>query len=161
MRSQIQLVAVIASLVLLLVVLELVRRRRLFERYAILWLLSSVVLLALSVWGGLLAVVSRAVGIKYPPSALFLFALGFVLLLLMHFSVAVSRLSDQSKVLAQRLALLEERLRELGQREQGDETKPVAIGAERAAASETPAERPQPVLGPRGAVGARRPPSAG
>jgi hypothetical protein len=161
MRVHLQLVAVMASLFLLLVVLELVRRRRLFERYAILWLLSSFVLLVLSVSGGLLGVVSRAVGIKYPPSALFLFALGFVLLLLMHFSVAVSRLSDQSKVLAQRLALLEERLRELGQRVEGGEATPVAIGAERGAAPERPAERPQAVVGPRGAVGARRPPSAG
>ena len=159
MRAHLQLVAVLASVVLLLVVLELVRRRRLFERYAILWLLSSVVLLVLSVSGGLLGVVSRAVGIKYPPSALFLFALGFVLLLLMHFSVAVSRLSDQSKVLAQRLALLEERLRELGQRGEGGETKPVAIGADRGAAPEPPAERPA-VLGPRGAVGGRRPHSS-
>jgi hypothetical protein len=159
MRSHLQVVAILASLVLLLVVLELVRRRRLFERYAILWLLSSVVLLVLSVSGGLLGVVSRTVGIKYPPSALFLFALGFVLLLLMHFSVAVSRLSDQSKVLAQRLALLEERLRELGQREEGGEAKPVAISAERGAAPERPAERPPAVLGPRGAVGGRRPPT--
>jgi hypothetical protein len=160
MRSHLQLVAVAASVLLLVVVLELVRRRRLFERYAILWLLSSVVLLVLSVSGGLLGVVSRAVGIKYPPSALFLFALGFVLLLLMHFSVAVSRLSDQSKVLAQRLALLEERLRELGQRKEGDQTKPVPIG-ERAPAAERAAERPQAVVGPRGAVGGRRPPSGG
>ncbi|MFL5821091.1 MAG: DUF2304 family protein [Solirubrobacteraceae bacterium] len=164
MRAHIQIVAVTASLILLLVVLELVRRRRLFERYAILWLLSSVVLLGLAVWSGLLALVSRAVGIKYPPSALFLFALGFVLLLLLHFSVAVSRLSDQSKVLAQRLALLEERLRELRERERGDEAGPraVTLAAERsAAASERSAERSQAVVGPRGAVGARRPPSAG
>ncbi len=46
----------------------------------------------------------------YPPNALFLVAFGFVMVLLLHFSLAVSRLSDQSKVLAQRLALLEERL---------------------------------------------------
>ena len=47
----------------------------------------------------------------YPPNALFLIAFGFVLVLLLHFSLAVSRLSDQTKVLAQRLALLEERAR--------------------------------------------------
>ena len=51
------------------------------------------------------------VGIAYPPNALFLIAFGFVLVLLLHFSVAVSRLSDQTKVLAQRLALLEHRQR--------------------------------------------------
>jgi hypothetical protein len=92
-----------------LVVLELVRRRRLLERYALLWLLSAIVLLTLAVWQGLLADLARAIGVIYPPNALFLIAFGFVLILLLHFSVAVSRLADQSKVLAQRVALLEER----------------------------------------------------
>jgi hypothetical protein len=111
METRIQLLAVAASGVLLLVVLELVRRRRLLERYALLWLLSAIVLLALAVWQGLLADLARAIGVIYPPNALFLIAFGFVLMLLLHFSVAVSRLADQSKVLAQRVALLEERVR--------------------------------------------------
>lgn len=110
MADRIQLVAIIASVVLLFVVLELVRRRRLMERYALLWLLSAVVLIGLASWRSGLLHLSRAVGIIYPPNALFVIALGFVLLLLLHFSSAVSRLSDQTKVLAQRLALLEERL---------------------------------------------------
>ena len=53
---------------------------------------------------------ASTLGVAYPPNALFLIAFGFVLVLLLHFSLAVSRLSDQTKVLAQRLALLEERL---------------------------------------------------
>lgn len=110
MGSRIQLVAIIGSAVLLLAVLEMVRRRRLMERYALLWLLSAVVLLALASWPGALNRISRAIGIFYPPTALFVVAFAFILLLLLHFSAAVSRLSDQSKVLAQRLALLEERV---------------------------------------------------
>jgi hypothetical protein len=55
--------------------------------------------------------------VAYPPNALFLIAFGFVLVLLLHFSLAVSRLSDQTKVLAQRLALLEEEVRRRGRRE--------------------------------------------
>jgi hypothetical protein len=110
MAAHIQLVAILASGVLLLTVLELVRRRRLMERYALLWLLAAVVLLALASWPGALNRVSHAIGIFYPPTALFVVAFGFVLLLLLHFSAAVSRLSDQTKVLAQRLALLEERV---------------------------------------------------
>ena len=62
-------------------------------------------------WRNGLVHISRAIGIIYPPNALFFVAFGFVLLLLLHFSSAVSRLSDQTKVLAQRLALLEERVR--------------------------------------------------
>lgn len=112
MSSRIQLVAIMASAALLLSVLEMVRRRRLMERYALLWLLSAVVLLALASWPGALSRISRSIGIFYPPTALFVIAFVFVLLLLLHFSTAVSRLSDQAKVLAQRLALLEERLNE-------------------------------------------------
>ena len=110
MEDRIQIFAVVASGVLLLVVLELVRRRRLMERYALLWLLSGIVLLGLSAFRDLLQTAADLFGIAYPPSALFFIALGFVLLLLLHFSVAVSRLSDQTKVLAQRLALLDERV---------------------------------------------------
>lgn len=110
MHTRIQLVAILAALVLLLSVLEMVRRRRLMERYALLWLLSALVLLGLAIWSDALQTISHAVGIVYPPNALFLIAFCFVLLLLLHFSSAVSRLGDQTKVLAQRLALLEERL---------------------------------------------------
>jgi len=111
MQSRTQIVAIIGAAVLLLVVLELVRRRRLLERYALLWLLSAVVLLGLASWRDGLEKVARTIGIVYPPNALFLIGIGFILLLLLHFSSAVSRLSDQTKVLAQRLALLEERVR--------------------------------------------------
>jgi hypothetical protein len=109
MEPRIQILAIVASAALLFVVLELVRRKAFLERYALLWLLSALVMLALSVWSGMLEAVARLVGIAYPPNALFLVAFGFVLILLLHFSLAVSRLSDQTKLLAQRLALVEQR----------------------------------------------------
>jgi hypothetical protein len=109
MDTRIQIVAVIATAALFLFVLELVRRRRLLERYALLWLFSSIVLLGLAAWRGALQWIADLFGIAYPPNALFFVAFGFVLALLLHFSSAVSRHSDQIKVLAQRLALLEER----------------------------------------------------
>jgi hypothetical protein len=111
MDTRLQIVAITAAAALLVILLELVRQRRLLERYALLWLFSALVLLGLSVWTGLLEAVASVIGVAYPPNALFLIAFGFVMVLLLHFSLAVSRLSDQTKVLAQRLALLEERLR--------------------------------------------------
>lgn len=111
MDPRLQLLAVLTTGVLLVVLLELVRRRRLLERYALLWLFSAAVLLGLSVWAGALEGIAKLIGVAYAPNALFLIAFGFVMVLLLHFSLAVSRLSDQSKVLAQRLALMEERLR--------------------------------------------------
>ncbi|MDP1850650.1 MAG: DUF2304 domain-containing protein [Solirubrobacteraceae bacterium] len=110
MDVRIQIVGIIGAAVLLVVILELVRRRRLLERYALLWLLAGVVLLGLAIWRGALEQLAILVGIASPPNALFFVAFGFVLVLLLHFSVAVSRLTDQTKVLAQRLALLEERV---------------------------------------------------
>lgn len=112
MDGHLQLVAIVSTLMLLGVILELVRRKRMLERYAIVWLLSALALLVFAIWGGLLNTVAEALGVAYPPNALFLIAFGFVILLLLHFSLAVSRLSDQSKVLAQRLALLEQRVDE-------------------------------------------------
>ena len=109
MDIRIQVVSIFASALLLLVILELVRQRRLLERYALVWLFSSLVLLGLAVWNDALTTISSAIGIATPSNALFLVAFGFVLVLLLHFSLAVSRLSDQSKVLAQKLAILEER----------------------------------------------------
>jgi hypothetical protein len=116
MGLRIQLVAIVAAGGLFVIVFELVRRRRLMERYALLWLVSTFVLLALAAWRGLLEQVSTAIGIYYAPSALFVVALGFILVLLLHFSLVISRLADQNKVLAQRLSLMQQRLDELEHR---------------------------------------------
>jgi hypothetical protein len=113
METRVQIVSILGALGLLLVVLEMVRRRRLLERYALLWLFAALIILGLAIWRGALERVASAVGIYSPPNALFFIALGFVLVLLLHFSAAVSRLSDQSKVLAQRQAILEQRVRRL------------------------------------------------
>jgi hypothetical protein len=127
MDVRIQIVAILGSALLLLVILELVRQRRLLERYALLWLFSSLVLLGLAVWNDALTTISRAIGIATPSNALFLIAFGFVLVLLLHFSLAVSRLSDQSKVLAQKLAILEERARQPARgRDEAADAEPAA-----------------------------------
>jgi hypothetical protein len=120
MDPRLQIFAIIGAVALLLFVLELVRRRALMERYALLWLLSSLVILGLAIWDDALTVLAKEIGIVSGPNALFLVAIGFILVLLLHFSAAMSRLSDQSKVLAQRQAILERQLRELG-REPTDE----------------------------------------
>jgi hypothetical protein len=115
MDNRIQIVAIIATLLQFVVIFELVRRRRLLERYALLWLLSSAVMLGLSIWRNALEEVSRLIGIAYAPSALFVIAFGFVLLLLLHFSLVISRLADENKLLAQRLGLLQQRVDELAE----------------------------------------------
>ena len=104
--------AAIASVLLLLVVLELIRGRRLKERYALLWLATGLVLLVLSVWRGGLQALAGWLGVStYPPAILFAVAILFVIVVLLHYSTVLSEISDQNTRLAQRIALLEERLR--------------------------------------------------
>src|SRR3954464_14554769 len=100
--------AAVASFALLVVVFELIRSRRLRERYALLWLLTGVVLVILSAWRGGLNTIAAWLGVRgYPPAVLFAVGLLFVIMVLLHYSTVISRLSDQNVILAQRLALLE------------------------------------------------------
>ena len=112
---RVSIVGAIASILLILVVLELVRGRRLKERYALLWLATGVVLLVLSIWRDGLNTIAGWVGVtSYPPAVLFAVATLFILLVLLHYSTVISKLTDENVELAQRLALLEERVGRLG-----------------------------------------------
>ena len=110
---KLQLIAIALTGGLVVLILELIRRRRLMERYSLLWLACAAILLALSVWRDGLEKFADVVGVAYAPSAIFIVALGFILLLLLHFSLVISRLADQSKVLAQRLGLVQNELDEV------------------------------------------------
>jgi hypothetical protein len=108
---RVTIVGVIASLLLILVVLELVRGRRLKERYALLWLATGVVLLVLSAWRGGLNTIAGWLGVTgYPPAVLFAVATLFIFLVLLHYSTVISKLTDENVELAQRVALLEDRV---------------------------------------------------
>jgi hypothetical protein len=108
---KVSIAATAASLVLVVVVFELIRSRRLRERYALLWLLTGLVLVVLSAWRGGLNTIAGWLGVRgYPPAVLFAVGLLFVIVVLLHYSTVISRLSDQNVVLAQRVALLEAEL---------------------------------------------------
>jgi hypothetical protein len=113
---RISVVAALGAAVLLVLILELIRSRRLQERYALLWLLTAVAILVLALWRGALAQLADLVGIAYPPSALFVLFSFFILALLLHYSTVISKLASQNATLAQRLALLEDRLGEASER---------------------------------------------
>jgi len=103
--------AAIASLLLILIVLELIRGRRLKERYALLWLVTGIVLLVLSTWRQGLNTIAGWLGVgTYPPAILFAAATLFVIVVLLHYSTVLSKLTDENVLLAQKLALLEERV---------------------------------------------------
>ena len=105
---KVSILATVVSVVLLLVVFELIRSRRLRERYALLWLATGIVLVVLSAWRGGLNTIAGWFGVRgYPPAVLFAVGLLFVIIVLLHYSTVISRLADQNTILAQRLALLE------------------------------------------------------
>ena len=105
--NRIRIVAVIVTAVMLGIVLELVRRRRLVERYALVWMLVTLALLVLAIWNQLLGEASRLLGISVPSNALFIAAFAVAFLLLLHFSVITTRLSEETKILAQEVARLD------------------------------------------------------
>ena len=106
-------VALAFAIVMLLLVIELVRRRKLREEYSWLWLMTGAIILLLSLWFDLLKWVTILVGAVTPSSTIFLFAFLFLILISLHFSVVISKLTNQNKELAQLYALLELELREM------------------------------------------------
>ena len=117
--------AAIASLVLLVAVLELVRRRRLREKYALLWILTAIVLLVLSVWRGAVTSIATTLGVSYGPTVLFAVGALFVLVVLLHYSTVISALTDRTVVLAQSMASLEQRIEKL-EAERGCDEEPLS-----------------------------------
>ena len=119
LSPRLQVAAIAGTAIMLVIVFELVRQRRLMEKYSLLWLFAAAVLLLLSIFTGILGWFSDLIGISTPSNALFGVAIGFATLMLLHFSVTISKLTDQNKVLAQRLASTEERLRKV-EKSRGD-----------------------------------------
>jgi hypothetical protein len=101
--------AMLATLAIFLVVLELVRRRKLREEYSLLWIATSVVMLILSTWYGLIEWITRAIGAITVTTTLFIFALLFLLAISVHFTTVISRLTVQVRRLTQEVAILQAR----------------------------------------------------
>ena len=108
---RISIAAAVGSVILILIVLELIRGRRLKERYALLWLATGLALLVLSVWRGGLNTIAGWLGVgTYPPAILFAAAIMFVIAVLLHYSTVLSKLTDDNVLLAQEVALLRTRV---------------------------------------------------
>jgi hypothetical protein len=113
LSGTVQLVAVVVTVLLLGLVVELVRRRRLVERYALIWIFAALAMVLLAVWRGGLDWVGDRIGVADPVNGIFLIAFAVVFALLLNFSVAVSRLSEETKILAQTVSRLDAELRAL------------------------------------------------
>jgi len=108
-----KIVALTVSIGLLLLIVELVRRRKLREEYSWLWLLTASMILLLTIWFGLLKWITSLVGAMVPASTIFLLAFLFLIFISLHFSVVISKLTNRNIDLAQKYALLELELHEI------------------------------------------------
>ncbi len=113
MTDPVQLVSIAVSAVLLVAVIELVRRHRLTEEYSLIWIVCAVALLGLSLWRNLLDVAAIALGVHYPPALLLLVLTFFVVIVSLYFSVVVSRHRKEIERLVEEIALLDADLRAL------------------------------------------------
>jgi len=109
---KIQVITGSVSILLMVIVFELIRRRRLEEEYSLLWLLSGVVILIFSIFPKLLDVISKMMGTYYL-TTLFVVSFLFLLLIVLHFSTVISQLSKKNKELTQELSILDFKFREL------------------------------------------------
>lgn len=104
--------SLIASLVGLAIVIELVRRRKLREDYSLLWLATAFAVLLLSLSRPIYDQIAVLIGVvTYPPALLFVVAILFVLMMLLHYATVLTKLSGENKRLAQELALLRQEFR--------------------------------------------------
>jgi hypothetical protein len=119
----VQILSITVSLMIMISVIEFIRRGAFKERYAILWLFASVILLILSIWRNLLHYLAQLFGFYYPPSFLFLVGFGFLMLITLHFSMVISSLSEKNKKLAQEIGLMKDELEAL-KKERNAPTRP-------------------------------------
>ena len=108
--QRVELVSILLVFFLLAVLFQLIRKNRLLEQYSLLWIVSALILLVLSLWRNLLDRFAALTGIYYAPSALFLFAILCGIMIALHFSVVISRLTKQNHILAQEIAILKQEL---------------------------------------------------
>ena len=119
-----QLLAIGGSLVFFIFILAHIRSKRIKEEYSLLWLLFSLAFIVLSVWRSGMELISRFMGIAYPPAALFLLLILAELFILIQFSLLISQLSDRNKTLVQEISLMKLEMEKLKQEVEDLKAKP-------------------------------------
>lgn len=111
--TQLQLIAIAVSLLFFSLIVFLIQRKRIKEEYSLLWLFVSIVFIVFSFWREGLDFLAQSMGVSYPPAALFLILLVAVFLILIEFSIIISKLSDRNKTLTQEIGILKQEVLQL------------------------------------------------
>jgi hypothetical protein len=105
-ESRLSIISIVCSLILLWFIIHNVKKERIKEAYAIIWIFMGLAFLTVAIWPGLMGFISGLFGIYYPPALLILILTVMIIFILIQFSVVISRQSERIKVLTQELALL-------------------------------------------------------
>ncbi|MFW5940655.1 MAG: DUF2304 domain-containing protein [Chloroflexota bacterium] len=108
-----QVLAIASAVLLHIFVLDLVRRRRLREEYSWLWLVASVIYLLVAAWPPFSRWMGALIGTSNAASAFTFLAFLFIILILIQYSVRLSKLTNQVKDLTQHLAIVDSEQQEL------------------------------------------------
>jgi hypothetical protein len=111
--NRVQYIAIAVSVVYLLAILYLIRGKKIREEYSLIWLLFGVVFIVLSIWREGLDWISNLLGVAYPPTAIFLIFFMAIFLIMIQFSLIISRLSRNNSKLAQDQALIKQKLEQV------------------------------------------------
>ncbi len=114
MTMMARILSVIVSSSMVLIILELVRRKKLKEKYAILWLVIGITILIFAFFEKALIWLARFLGIQTPINVLLFLGLIFIILMNLYFSIVISSLTEQNKKNAQKVSLLEAIIRKSG-----------------------------------------------
>ena len=114
--GNIQAIAIAVSVFFLLLILYLIKNKRIKEEYSLLWIFFAVIFIIFSFWRAGLDYIAMAIGVAYPPAALFMILLMAIFLILIEFSIIISKLSDKNKSLAQEIGLLDHEIKKLRER---------------------------------------------
>lgn len=111
-EHRIQILSVLVSFFVFFSVIELIRKRKLREEYSLLWIFFSLVFIILSFWRDAIEAIASLLGISYPPAALFLIFFAAIFLILMQFSIVISKMTSRIQRLTQELGILKSELEE-------------------------------------------------
>ena len=120
-----RIIIAIISFFVFFMVLNLIRKGRMKIEYSLLWLSVSIIIVFISIWYNIGDQIAYFIGIDYPPALFFLIAIVFIILMLLHFSLELTKLKDDIKTLVQELSLLKQRVKDDHKKaipEKGNET---------------------------------------
>ena len=107
MNMRIRVVSILISTFIFAMIILLVRRKKLREEFALIWIVAGVVIVTMATWVDMVSFVSRLTGILTPPSVIFVLGILFLVLINLQLSIKVSKNQDDIKDLAQKIALID------------------------------------------------------